>query len=336
MKKTLFSFLFLATTIFTNAQDTPLEISGSADIYYKYDFSKTANIPTSFATDQNSVSLGMLDIVLKKKTGKTSFVGEVSFGPRGTGQSIPDVAGQSFHIQNLYATYAASEKWTLTAGYMATYIGYEVISPLTNFNYSTSYLFTNGPFQNAGIKATYTVSSKITLMGGLFNDQWNTYQATPKFGLNALGAQISWNLKEGLFAYFNVLSGSVSGTILDLTAAYQINSKIKLGFNATNFNGPDDQTGYSGFAIYPTYNITKAFGLGLRAESFKAKTNSNYAAVGNGSVTAFTLSGNYKSGSLTFIPEIRLDNANNPNFVTSAGNPTKTASQLTMALVYGF
>jgi hypothetical protein len=63
-------------------QDTPLEISGSADVYYKYDFAKKENIGTSFATDQNSVSLGMLDIALKKTTGKASFVGEISFGPR--------------------------------------------------------------------------------------------------------------------------------------------------------------------------------------------------------------------------------------------------------------
>jgi hypothetical protein len=63
------------------AQDTPLEISGSADVYYKYDFAKKEN-GTSFATDQNSVSLGMLDIALKKTTGKASFVGEISFGPR--------------------------------------------------------------------------------------------------------------------------------------------------------------------------------------------------------------------------------------------------------------
>jgi hypothetical protein len=58
----------------------------------------------------------------------------------------------SFHIQNLYATYAATDKLSFTAGYMGTFIGYEVISPLANFHYSTSYLFTNGPFQNAGVK----------------------------------------------------------------------------------------------------------------------------------------------------------------------------------------
>jgi hypothetical protein len=329
MKKVIATLAVVLTSTFAFAQDTPLEISGSADAYWKYDFAKTANIPTSFATDHNSVSLGMIDVVLKKKTGKTSFVGEVSFGPRGAGQSIPDVDGQSFHIQNLYATYAASDKLSLTAGYMGTFIGYEVISPLANFHYSTSYLFTTGPFQNAGIKANYAVSSKVGLMVGLFNDQWNTYKATPEFGLNAFGAQLTLTPAEGLTAYFNLLTGSESGTIVDLTAAYQVSPKFKLGLNAADFSGVESGSGYSGIALYPSVAISDSFGLGLRAESFKSKTLDT-------SVSAFTLSANLKSGGLTFIPEIRLDSASEDSFYKSNGNPTKSASQFAIAMVYGF
>ncbi|MEY4433472.1 MAG: hypothetical protein RLZZ44_1606 [Bacteroidota bacterium] len=329
MKKVIATLAVVLSSTFVFAQDTPLEITGSADAYWKYDFAKTANIPTSFATDQNSLSLGMIDIALKKKTGKTSFVGEVSFGPRGAGQSIPDVDGQSFHIQNLYATYAASDKLSLTAGYMGTFIGYEVISPLANFHYSTSYLFTNGPFQNAGIKANYAVSSKVGLMVGLFNDQWNAYQATPEFGLNAFGAQLSVTPAEGFTAYLNLLTGSESGTIVDLTAAYQISPKFKLGVNAADFSGAVSGTGFTGFALYPSVAISDSFGLGLRAESFKSKTLDT-------SVSAFTFSANLKSGGLTFIPEFRLDNASKKDFYTANGNPTKSASQFALAMVYGF
>lgn len=278
----------------------------------------------------------MIDVVLKKKTGKTSFVGEVSFGPRGQYQSIlnadgtyEDTNSSSFHIQNLYATYAASEKLSFTAGFMATFIGYEVISPLGNYNYSTSYLFTNGPFQNAGIKANYIVSSKVNLMVGLFNDQWNVYQATPKFGLNAFGTQLSLTPTEGLTAYFNLLTGSESGTIVDLTAAYKISPKFKLGLDATDFSGVESGKGYKGVALYPSYAITDSFGLGLRAELFKSKTL-------NTSFTGLTLSANLKSGSLTLIPEIRLDNASQQSFYSSNGNPTKSASQFVVAMVYGF
>ena len=212
---------------------------------------------------------------------------------------------------------------------MGTFVGYEVISPLANFHYSTSYLFTTGPFQNAGIKANYTVSSKVGLMVGLFNDQWNTYKATPEFGLNAFGAQLTLTPAEGLTAYFNLLTGSESGTIVDLTAAYQVSPKFKLGLNAADFSGVESGSGYSGIALYPSVAISDSFGLGLRAESFKSKTLDT-------SVSAFTLSANLKSGGLTFIPEIRLDSASEDSFYKSNGNPTKSASQFAVAMVYGF
>ncbi|MBS1502889.1 MAG: outer membrane beta-barrel protein, partial [Bacteroidetes bacterium] len=106
-------------------KDPPLIFSGSVDTYWKYDFSGHANIPTSFATDQNSVSIGMVDLGLKKKVGKAAFVGELSFGPR-SDQSIPT---SGYHIQNLYVSYDVTDKLNFTAGYMSTFIGYEVISP---------------------------------------------------------------------------------------------------------------------------------------------------------------------------------------------------------------
>jgi Putative beta-barrel porin-2, OmpL-like. bbp2 len=333
MKKTVQILAFMLTTTFALAQDDkPLEFSGSVDTYYKYDFSKNENIGTSFANEQNSLSIGMIDLALKKTTGKTSFVGEVAFGPRGQVQSIPngDASG-SFHIQNLYASYKATDELSLTAGYMATFIGYEVISPVSNFHYSTSYLFTNGPFQNAGIKANYAFSDKVGLMVGAFNDKWNAYKADSKLGLNAVGAQLALTPTKEISAYINFLRGNVSGTIIDLTASYQVSEKFKLGLNAADFSGPEEKTGFTGFALYPSYAVTEKFGLGLRAEYFKTKENS-----GDTSVTAFTLTGNLKSGSLTFIPEFRLDSGKDEIFKDSNGVDTKSASQVLLAVVYGF
>lgn len=317
----------------TAPKSAPLEISGSADLYYKYDFSKMQNIKTSFATDQNSLSLGMLDIALKKTTGKASFVGEVSFGPRGQYQSIPNGDGtdfNSFHIQNLYATYAFTDKFSMTAGYMGTFIGYELISPVTNFHYSTSYLFTSGPFQNAGVKANYAVSDSFGVMLGVFNDSWNSYKADPIKGLNAIGGQLSF-ATEGLSAYLNFMDGSVSGTILDLTASFQLSDKFKLGLNAADFSNEGD-VGYSGVALYPSYAISDTFGLGLRGEYFKYKEGS-----GDTDVTALTLSANLKAGGFTFIPEFRLDsNSDEVMFLDSDMAPAKSASQIVLAVVYGF
>ncbi|MFL9830999.1 porin [Flavobacterium sp. ST-87] len=338
MKKVIFILALALTGSMTFAQDTPLEISGSVDAYYKYDFAKTANIPTSFATDHNSLSLGMIDIALKKTTGKTSFVGEVSFGPRGQYQSIPNSDNtydegngfNSFNIQNLYVTYAATDKLSFTAGYMGTFVGYEVISPVANFHYSTSYLFTNGPFQNAGVKANYSFSDKVGLMVGLFNNTWNSYTADPLKGLNAVGAQLSLMPTESVSAYLNFMDGAEAGTIVDLTATFQLSEKFKLGLNSADFSN-GDKIGYTGVALYPSVDVTENFGLGLRGEYFKFKENS-----GDESVTAFTLSANLKSGGLTVIPEFRLDTGKDEYFMDSDMMPTKSATQASIALVYGF
>ncbi len=333
--------LGLGSTVY--AQDAaPLQISGSVDTYYKYDFSKTGNIKTYFANEQNSVSLGMIDLALKKTTGKASFVGELSFGPRGQAQSIPNAAGaydeteNSFHIQNLYVNYAFSDKFSMAAGYMGTFVGYEVISPVGNFNYSTSYLFGSGPFQNAGIKGTYAFSDKVSLMVGLFNE-WNQYSASR--GVSSVGGQLMVSPVKGWTAYINGLHGLDAygnySTIVDLTTSYQITDKFKLGLNAADLSADDDEFGYTGVALYPQYAFTPAVALGVRAEYF------NYKGISGGpdaSVASFTLSGNIKAGGLTFIPEVRFDNDKDltQGFVKSNLMPTKSATQFSLAAVYAF
>ncbi|WP_276090035.1 porin [Pedobacter sp. JY14-1] len=335
--KSILTVAFLSTVSASFAQEAeaPLQISGSADAYYKYDFSKHANIPTSFASDQNSVSLGMIDLALKKTTGKASFVGEISFGPRGQGQSILPEGGESFHIQNLYASYAFTDKFSMTAGFMGTFIGYEVIAPTGNFNYSTSYLFTNGPFQNAGLKASYAFTDKVSLMLGVFND-WNVY--TDLNGVSHFGGQLTVSPVEGWTAYLNFLTGKSvgvagTGTIFDLTTAYQISEKFKLGLNAADYSVTDDNGGYIGAALYPQYAFTPSFGLGLRGEYFNWK---GAQGADDEKVAAVTLSANVKAGGLTFIPEVRFDNASAEMFSKTNGDPTKKASQFSLAFVYAF
>ncbi len=335
--------------------DAHLVINGSVDTYWKTDFSGKANIPTSFANENNSVSIGMIDLGLKKSVGNASFVGELSFGPRGQQQSIPNadpgqvvipgtsttgVGYSSYHIQNLYVSYNLSSKLNLTAGYMATFIGYEVISPVSNFNYSTSYLFTNGPFQNAGLKATYAFSDKVSLMAGVFNDYWNVYQSGGK--VNTFGAQLMVVPVKNWTAYLNVASGDQSGTEFDLTTSYQITSAFKLGLNAADFTAGQAygyKGGFSGVALYPQLAVSKVVTLGIRGEYFSTKQGTfNTAGPAPGeSVTGITFTANVKSGPLTLIPEIRFDNTSKSDlFLDGSGNYTSGATQFLLAAVFSF
>ena len=335
MKKVLLLLITSLTAVtFAKAQDTvkttsdaPLVVYGSVDTYYKDDFSGHGNIPTYFGKENNSISIGMIDLGLKKKVGKAAFVGELSFGPR-SDESIPT---SGYHIQNLYVSYDVTDKFSLTAGYMATFVGYEVISPTGNFNYSTSYLFGYGPFQNAGFKATYAFSDKVSLMAGIFNDNWNVYTAT--HDVSTFGAQLMVAPVKGWTAYFNIATGPTSGTVLDLTTAYQITDAFKLGLNAATFTPAHGGGGYDGVALYPQIALSKAVTFGLRGEYFQIKS---IGTTPSSDIKAITATFNIKSGPLTFIPEIRLASGKDQIFTDSNGAPTKSASQFLLAAVYAF
>ena len=345
MKRLLLTILTMSIGFLSFAQENDaLQISGYADAYWKYDFAKQENIKTYFGNDHNSISLGMIGLGLQKVVGKASFVGELAFGPRGQYLSIPNGddqeanSGNSFHIQNLYASYNFTEQFSLTAGFMGTFVGYEVISPAGNFHYSTSYLFGAGPFQNAGIKANYQFSPKVSAMVGLFND-WNVYRDLN--GVSHIGAQISVTPTEDFSAYINFLTGSSeggetnysSGTLFDLVASYSFSEHVDLALNAADYTFKSEG-GYQGVALYPKYNINENIGVGLRGEYFRTK---DVGDVDGTQVVSFTLSGQFKHKGLALIPEIRLDKDNSAAFLKSDGmTPTKQAAQASIAFVYSF
>jgi Putative beta-barrel porin-2, OmpL-like. bbp2 len=329
-----YSFAARAQDTIKTTGDAPLVLYGSVDTYYKDDFSGHGNIPTYFANENNSISIGMVDLGLKKTVGNASFVGELSFGPR-SDQSLP--SGYSgYHIQNLYVSYNLTPKLSATLGYMSTFVGYEVISPTGNFNYSTSYLFGAGPFQNGGFKLTYAFSDKVSLMAGIFNDQWNVY--TSQHDVSTFGAQLTVTPVKNWTAYLNVLSGPSSGTIFDLTTSYQITGAFKLGLNGADFTPAHGGGGYDGVALYPQYAVSKAVTLGLRGEYFNEKALSIPGST-SAHVVEGTLTANIKAGPLTFIPEVRLDSWGKVDyspFTDSNGAYTKSASQFVLAAVYAF
>lgn len=340
--KTTLTTTILTFFFFIIAHTQPsLSINGFADTYWKYDFAERENIGTYFANDHNSISLGMLGLGLQAQAGKASLTTEVSFGPRGQYLSIPqgdsNDPSNDFNIQNLYMQYMLTNRLSLTAGYMGTFVGYEVISPASNFHYSTSYLFGAGPFQNAGLKARYTFTDAFSLMAGVFND-WNVYQDLN--GLSHFGAQLTVSPSSSFVTNLNVLTGRgtdgdedySSGTLLDLVLNWTLTPKFSLGGNVASYWRAIDG-GYHGVAAYPQYRLSEAFALGLRTEYFEMKKTADTDAE---SYLSATLSGNFKHGGLTFIPELRLDNSQGAMFMNKSGEAVRNASQFSIAAVYAF
>jgi hypothetical protein len=261
----------------------------------------------------------MANIVLSYEGEKSGFVADLVYGPRGEEAVFGSEGnGSSSIVNQLYVYYNLSESFTLTLGNFNTFLGYEVISPVGNFNYSTSYMFSNGPFSHTGIKADIALSDDMSLMLGVLNTTDET-EAQPMGEDYMFGAQL------GLYGqYINLLTGQ-GATQIDYTGGIDISDSFFLGVNATTYE--DDNSEWSGLALYPQITVSDSFAFGLRGETFDIKDSNTF--------TSFTLTGSYTSGNFTFKPEIRIDSADEDVAAWGASG-TDNLSSFVLAAIYSF
>ena len=162
IKKNMIIAVAMLISVAAVAQEEPtFTISGSVDTYFRTNLSGGTNdamdtigtlAPTSSFANAPGFSLGMANLVMGYEGEKAGFVADLVFGPRGADAVF--ASGPALNIVNqLYAYYNVTDNFKLTLGNFNTFLGYEVISPTANFNYSTSYMFSYGPFSHTGLKA---------------------------------------------------------------------------------------------------------------------------------------------------------------------------------------
>jgi len=336
MRKILLAglYILLSVAVFgqedemAKAGETPvISFSGSVDAYYR---SSTEAPGTSFA-NLPGFSLGMANLVGTYEGNKVGFVADLVFGPRGEDATflspVLRPGGSSNIVNQLYAYLNVSDAVKFTLGNFNTFLGYEVIQPTANFNYSTSYMFSYGPFSHTGLKMDADLGGGLSLMLGVFNptDATEFNPTNDYFG----GAQVGYSFEAGS-AYVNALFGPDYFQV-DLTAGFDVTESLYLGINATTAS--DDL--FSGVAGYIQYAASDAFKIGARVETFSDK-GVGVLITADGideDVLAFTLSANYTVDNLTLIPEFRLDSASADVFDTGTSS---TLSSFVLAAVYGF
>ena len=318
----LVAFLVFGGMTSAQAQEEPtFSVSGTVDSYYR---SSEYAPGTSFA-NLNGFSLGMANIVLSYEGEKHGFVADLVYGPRGA-DAVFNSVGSSNIVNQLYVYYNVSDSFTLTLGNFNTFLGYEVISPAANFNYSTSYMFSYGPFSHTGLKADIALSDDVSLMLGVLNSTDYT-ESQPVGDDYMFGAQL------GLYGqYINFLSGGLSNVSqIDFTGGIDISDSFFLGVNATSYE--DDVIEFSGVALYPQVALSDSFTLGGRFEAFSE--NGELGAFGDGDNTSITLTGSFTSGNMTIKPEFRVDTASDAYYMDADG-ATDSLSSFVLAAIYSF
>jgi hypothetical protein len=314
-------------TVSTYAQEEEpaptFSVAGSIDTYFR---SSEAAPGTSFA-NLPGFSMGMANIILSYEGEKSGFVADLVYGPRGA-DAVFNSTGSANIVNQLYAYFNLSDSFTLTMGNFNTFLGYEVISPVANFNYSTSYMFSYGPFSHSGIKADLALSDDASLMLGVLNSTDYT-ESQP------IGEDFMIGVQLGLFGqYINYLGGGTAGVSqIDFTGGIDLGDSFFLGVNATSYSD-DNDVEFSGFALYPQYTFSDSFALGARFESFTE--NGNLGALGDGDNTSFTITGSITSGNLMIKPEIRMDSASAKFYTDADGAATDSLSVFMVAAIYSF
>ena len=323
MKK-IFTLLLASFTFFAIAQEEEptLSISGTVDAYYQTYITSPDDVGTVFGTsfaDETGFALGMANLVASYDLESTGVVADVVFGPRG------DSAVGGYNLNQLYAYWNISEGTTLTMGRFNTYLGYEVISPAGNFNYSTSYMFSSGPFSMVGLKGDFTLG-ETSLMLAIMNPTDVNNNTT---GGYALGAQFGY---AGQFLNLYYDNDEVLGFEVDYTGGFDVDEELFIGINAAYQVSND--AGFYGVALYPQYTVSDSFAIGLRGELFGLHDDSDDDLP---SVFSTTLTGSYTVENLTIKPEIRLDSWSELEpYTDNDGLATDSLAAFTIAAIYSF
>ncbi|KJD36857.1 hypothetical protein PW52_02565 [Tamlana sedimentorum] len=340
MKKILtLSLLFVAALGFAQEEETSkLSISGSVDAYYQTYLTAPDNEGVSFGTafaGKSGFALGMANLIVSYEGEKAGAVLDLVTGPRGAGATFNSDIVDGI-VNQAYVYWNVSEGTTLTFGRWNTFLGYEVIAPAANFNYSCSYLFSSGPFSHMGLKADFALSDDVSLMLAVTNP-WDTNDVSMT-GEYALGAQLGF-YGQYLNLYYDSGKNDGLGFEIDYTGGFDVSDSFFLGINAAYNDNSEIGGGFYGAALYPQLATSDSFSIGLRGEYF--------AIHGDGddlpSVFATTLTGSYTVDNLIIKPEVRLDALTNVDsgefygkFLDNDGMPSESLAAFTLAAIYSF
>lgn len=304
-----------------------------------------------FDSRSNSMGLDGAEFVLQKAVSKAGDAGFRVDLVAGTALAKAQAAGLSLgtsgDLQQAYVSYIANAGSGLRfdVGKFVTSMGYELIEGYDgyNTNYSRSLLFNYAiPLTHTGVKASYSFSPKVSLMGIVANG-WDN--AVDNNAGKSFGGMLTILPAAPVALYLNYMGGpektDTNGFVrhvFDVVGTLKVSDLLSLAVNAdygleqkASLVTPGDDAIWSGVAAYATITPPSTpLSLGLRIETFK---DDGGTRLGFGKVRAneFTITPAFKFGkNIVLRPEARYDWVDQPIFNDDNGVLKK--SQGTVAL----
>lgn len=336
-----------------------LSLSGYVDTAYSH---ADRDIEGGFSTrvfdsQNNSFVLHQVGLQMAKQP-KEGFGGLVNITAGRDAAFIhsSDTTSESqFDVTQAYAQYAAGA-FTLMAGKFTTLHGTEVIWSPSNANFSRSILFGSVPFTHTGLRGVYAMSDKASFTVGV-NNGWDQVKDANKGKTLELGTTITPIKPVSVSAsYYGGQEPSATTGMngrrdsFNLVGSYTPIDPLSLGVEYLRVQQKDsilDSGGspakgkYSGFAGYVSYTFMPKLKGTLRAEAFDDKDAARF-----GTPSGTTSGSKYKEYTLTLAylaadnfelrGELRTDRANQPVFMDSGTNVSKTLTTFAVQALYKF
>ena len=332
-----------------------VEVSGFIDGYYGYNFNKPAgriNVLRNFDTRSNQFALNLAELVIEKKpdplNSRVGFRLDLDYGPATDLVHSTEPGGRDVYkvIQQAYGSYLApvGSGLQIDVGKFVTWNGAEVIETKDNWNYSRGLLFAWAiPYYHAGVRAKYSFSSKVSLMGAVVNG-WNNVEENNSGKTFGLSLTLTPTRKLAIIQNYTTGPEQTNDRhsfrhLLDTVVTYNFNKQWAVMGNydyAQDKLTAGGKVHWQGVAGYVRYTPTDKLAFTPRYEWFG---DYNGFATGTAQrVKEFTMTGEYKvKPSLIGRLEYRRDWSDRPFFPKS--DPSilaKSQSTVLAGLIWTF
>jgi len=335
-----------------------INVNGYMDVAYTH---ADRNIETGFSdrvfdSQNNSFGLHQFGLTVAKQP-KEGFGGLVNLTVGSDAQvihSFPEGTGTGssmFDVTQAYMQYATGPL-TVIAGKFTTLHGTEVIASTGNTNFSRSILFGAVPFTHTGVRATWTLSDKVTLIGGI-NNGWDQVSDANRGKTLELGVTLNpikpLNIAVSGYTGEEPSVGGAQGrrTSLDAVASYIITDPLSVSvevLTVSQENAAGTTAKYGGVAGYVTYMFMPKLRGVLRLESFNDKNGFRFAQTIPGTFANSETKYRETTATVSYLmsdsfegrAELRGDRATNSVFTDSDGSTSKQLMTFAVQGLYKF
>lgn len=325
----------------------PVRLSGLIDGYYLKNFNNPAsgiNQLRNFDVRANALTLNMAKLVLEHDPSPVGFRMDFGFGRAFEVFHAAEPGGNMLNI--LPQAYVSFRPRTgggvqVDFGKFFTSAGAELTENDTNWNYSRSLIYANGPYYHAGLRVTKPLSQSFTagfqLLNGWNNVEDNNTGKTLGFTTAWTGKKAGWfqtwytgpektNENRGFRNFYD--------TVVTLSPAEKAQFAFNFDYGTEKMleGGSHDWIAVSGQG---RFLVTEKFSLNPRLELYYDKDG--FITGTAQKLKEFTLTGEYKwSDGFMAKAEYRRDWSDAAFFERGAGGLSKTQSTVLVGFVAWF